>query len=399
MKRQVLRSLAKARNLLYSSKNRLKKSQSIENNYFYFDSYAGRDFNDSPYQIFKYLYNNYPNNYFIWVFKDKNKINEFKQLYPNCNVIALKYNSLKHYEYLNKAKVWVVNYKTPTYFNKKPDTIYLQTWHGIPLKRLGCDIIDRNQTFYRSQQTYQEMCQSYQKEGMKCDYFIAPSDYACQKLTSAFQLDENKLVKVGYPRNELLYLYKDDHELKATLRQNLNLTKKTILYAPTWRDDSSSIQGYKNHALLDFDDLYQKLKKQYQIIYRPHYLIKETYDFSKYDDFIIDGSKYSNLSELMIASDLLITDYSSLYFDYSILEQPIYFYMPDLDKYQDELRGFYIDINKDLPNDYYTEQNSLIKAIKNNEINTEKWSDFLKQNKNYPLDYRFIDKIIGENNE
>lgn len=399
MKRHIFRSLAKARDLVYNTKNKLGASGKVKGNYFYFDSYAGKDYNDNPYHIFKYLYQNYPNNYFIWAFKSQEKINEFKRLYPNENIKAVKYGSINHFKLLNQAKLWVVNYKTPTYFQKKADTIYLQTWHGIPLKKLGCDIEDQNQTFYRSKQSYKEMCQSYINEGKKADYFITPSAYAQDKLTSAFKLKTSQLVNVGYPRNEQLYLYSEDLQLKKELKEDLKLNRKTILYAPTWREDSSNAIGYQTSPLLDFDYLYSELKDDYQIIYRPHYLIKETIDLSKYGDFIIDGSTYSNLSNLMLVSDLLITDYSSIYFDYAILNKPIYFYMPDLEKYQNKLRGFYIDINTELPNDYYLEQEPLISDVKENKINIKKWHNFLKANTNYPLDYHFMDKIVGEINE
>lgn len=396
MKKYLIRAAAKTRDFSYSMKNKLTKNKEINEKYLYFDSFAGKDFDDNPYYIFKYLYNNYPNYTFVWTFKSDTKIAEFKKLYPQNNVIAVKYKSLKHFEYLNKAIFWIVNYKMPPYFSKNDKSIYLQTWHGIPLKRLGCDIEDKNQTFYRSKQSYQEMCQTYQDEGSKADYFIGPSNYACNKFLSAFKMPEDKLVRVGYPRNEQLYLYQDDQDLISSLKQQLNLDKKVILYAPTWRDDSSSLSGYKNSGLLDFDMLYEQLKDDYQIIYRPHYLIKEKIDLSKYQDFIIEASKYSNLSDLMLVSDVLITDYSSIYFDYSILKKPIYFYMNDLEKYQDKLRGFYIDIDTDLPNDYYTSEKELISDIKEGKYNEEKWQRFLENNQNYNLDYTFIDEIMAK---
>lgn len=398
MKKYLYRTTAKIRDISYTIINKLTNKNKINNEYLYFDSFAGKDFNDNPYYIFKYLFHNYPNYNFIWAFKSNEKMLEFKKQYPNDNVIVVKYKSLQHFKYLNKAILWIVNYKTPPYFKKNKNSIYLQTWHGIPLKKLGCDIEDKNQTFYRSHQTYQQMCNTYQDEAIKCNYFIGPSKYACDKFISAFHLDKNKLVKVGYPRNEQLYLYKDDQQLKTSLKNTLGLKKKVILYAPTWRDDNSNLSGYKSNNNLNFDLFYQELKDNYQIIYRPHYLIKEKIDLSKYQDFIIDASEYTNLSDLMLVSDALITDYSSIYFDYAILKRPIYFFMNDLENYQDNLRGFYIDINNDLPNDYYTNEEFLIEDIKHDKINQEKWQRFLKNNLNYNLSYQFIDEIMNEIN-
>lgn len=237
------------------------------------------------------------------------------------------------------------------------------------------------------------MAQSYTDEGKKVNYFLTPSPYALQHLKSAFRLSEKQILKFDYPRNELLYNYNKDDIQKIKNNLKLPLDKKIILYAPTWRDQSYSlVSGYKTKDfLLDLNKL-DNLSDEYIILYRPHYLITDR--LGKLAANVYDVRDYQNSSELYIISDILVTDYSSVYFDYSLLKRPIYFYMKDVEVYQQQLRGFYIDINEDLPNDYYTDQDKLISAINKQTINKKKWHHFYEYNKTYPLNNeKLLDQI------
>ena len=387
MKHMLIRLSSYLRNIYYSLKYYLTFIFTKPNeNYILFDSYSGLNFNDNPKAIFDKLLTS--NKKIVWVFKDTDLINFFNKNYPEYT--AIKYNSLKHYYYLNKCKYWIFNYKTPTYFKKRKGITFIQTWHGIPLKKLGCDIEDNGQKFYRSQQSYQQMCQSYKNEAKKCDYFIAPSKYAKEKFISSFNLDKKKIIETQYPRNDKLLNYQEKDIISIRKKLNIDNNKKVILYAPTWRDNNSTfLKGYQEVQLLDFNKLVQ-LKDDYIILYRPHYLISEKVDLTTLKKFIIDVSQYQEINDLYLISDLLITDYSSVYFDYSLLKRPIYFYMPDLSTYKDNLRGFYIDIDTDLPNDYYTTTDSLLEAINSNYVNLEKQHNFYSNNVFYSLDYEII---------
>ncbi len=140
--------------------------------------------------------------------------------------------------------------------------------------------------------------------------------------------------------------------------------KKIILYAPTWRDNQYVAGlGYTYDMHLDLDRLQRELGEDYILLCRLHYLVANSIDFEKYEGFIYDVSKYDDINELYIISDLLITDYSSVFFDYANLKKPILFYMYDLEEYRDDIRGFYIDINE-LPGEIITEEDRLIEAVK-----------------------------------
>src|SRR5699024_9675578 len=126
--------------------------------------------------------------------------------------------------------------------------------------------------------------------------------------------------------------------------------KKIILYAPTWRDNEYYQRGkYKFDIKLDLERMRETLSDDYVILLRMHYLIAENIDTSKYDGFVIDMSKYEDIRDLYLISDILLTDYSSVFFDYAILNRSVLFFTYDLESYRDNLRGFYFDFEKEAP--------------------------------------------------
>jgi CDP-glycerol glycerophosphotransferase len=157
--------------------------------------------------------------------------------------------------------------------------------------------------------------------------------------------------------------YKDIDNLKKDL--SIDSSKKIILYAPTWRDNQHiSGQGYTYDLNIDFGKLREEFGDEYIILFRAHYFISNNIDLSEYEGFVYDVSKYDDINELYVISDILITDYSSVFFDYANLKRPIMFYMYDFDEYKNNMRDFYIDIDE-LPGPIAKTQNELIEAIKN----------------------------------
>ena len=153
--------------------------------------------------------------------------------------------------------------------------------------------------------------------------------------------------------------------------------KKIILYAPTWRDDQHQAGvGYTYKTEVDFDMLKKNLEDEYVILFRAHYLVASTFDFEKYSGFIYNVSDVDDINELYISADMLITDYSSVFFDYANLKRKIIFYMYDFEKYKDELRGFYIDIDE-LPGKITKTEEELIQAIK--DTDEEKYREKYKK--------------------
>lgn len=335
----------------------------VDDKLIVFEVFSGKKYADSPKAIYEYMLNDekYKDYKFVWFFKDP--LN-YKFLEKNKNTKVIKYGSKDYYFYYSRAKYWITNSTIFHIIRKRKNQEYVQCWHGTPLKRLGFDIIkDGN-----AMNSIKDIRRKWKGTATKCDYLISPSAFVTEKYKSAFNLRELnpnvKIIEEGYPRNDFLSNYKKSDVDKIKKDLSLPKDKKIILYAPTFRDNEhQSGVGYTYKTALDFEKLKKEFSDEYIILFRAHYLIANSFDFDKYKDFIFDVSNYDDINDLYVISDLLITDYSSVFFDYSILKRPIIFYMYDLDLYKNSLRDFYIDLEV-LPGPIVENEKDLHKAIK-----------------------------------
>jgi len=237
----------------------------------------------------------------------------------------------------------VFNGRQPEWTRKRNGNIFLQTWHGTPLKRLAFDIDEISSATAR----YKKQIYNQSRDW---DYLIAPNQFSGDIFKRCFLYDK-MMLNTGYPRNDILHR-EDKEELSLSIKKKLKLplNKKIILYAPTWRDDEYYDKGkYKFALQLDLKILENHLSSDYIILLRTHYFIADKLDLDSNSNFVYNMSDYDDIAELYLISDVLITDYSSVFFDYANLKRPMLFYMYDLEKYRDVLRGFYIDIEEELP--------------------------------------------------
>ncbi len=162
-----------------------------------FSSFKGKSYSGNPRYLFEYIKNSgeFSDYQLVWAFKDVKSIAGAK---------TVKFNSFQYFYYLSKAKYWIFNSKMAPYYYKKSDQVYLQTWHGVPLKRLGHDIIDNGSTYYRSKQSYKQMVKSYDKDSRHWDYLIASSPFSAHVFETAFAFPQQKMLNVGYPRVDCL---------------------------------------------------------------------------------------------------------------------------------------------------------------------------------------------------
>lgn len=329
-----------------------------------FISFHGRGYSDNPRAIFEQMRQdpNWKGYRFIWFIK------HHKQKNIQIKGAEIKeYFSLSYFYYLSRAKIWVVNCKLPLYICKKENQIYLQTWHGTPLKRLAHDIdVSEDTTFYRSGVSYEQMCHSYDVDVARYNFMISPNAFCTSVFPHAFGIDPKKLVETGYPRNDFIANVTKDEISSIKKRMNLPLDKKVILYAPTWRDNSYVAAGYTFELKADFHLWKEILGSDYIVLFKPHYLIINHYqNDASLQGFLYNIPAEAEINELYVISDVLITDYSSVFFDYAILKRPMYFYMYDLESYASDLRGFYMDITKELPGKIYRDEKQLCEDIKN----------------------------------
>ena len=326
-----------------------------------FIAFHGRGYSDNPRAIYEAMRQDprFEGYRFIWFIKKHKQ----KQItIPGAEV--KEYFSFSYFYYMSKAKYWIINCKMPTYIAKKEEQIYLQTWHGTPLKRLAHDIESaEDMTFYRSAVSFAQMTQSYDIDVARYNYMISPNRFCTEVFQSAFRIQRERLT--GYPRNDFICNTTKEEIVRLKEKYQLPKDKKVVLYAPTWRDNSYVASGYTFELKADFHKWKEILGEEYIVVFKPHYLIINTYEKdSSLQGFLYSIPAEADIRELYVISDMLITDYSSVFFDYAILKRPIYFYMYDIEEYANDLRGFYLDIHKDLPGDIYTNEDELLAAVK-----------------------------------
>ena len=337
----------------------------IDRKLIYFRTFSGRGYSDSPKAMYEYMVKapEYRDYRFVWCFKDPEEYGWLVDADRSGRTSLVKFRTKEDNKALRKAGYWITNYRMLNYQFLRKGQVYLQCWHGTPLKRLGYDIIESD----NAMNSLAEIKEKYRTDAEKFSYILSPSPFATDKFATAWNLNEtgqrDKIIEEGYPRNDRLAVA--TAEDKERLRKELGVEgKKVILYAPTWRDNQhTSGQGYTYKTEVDFDKLQRELGDEYIILFRAHYLVANSFDFARYEGFVKDVSSYPDINDLYIASDILVTDYSSVFFDFSILERPVIFYMYDLEHYANEMRGFYLSLDE-LPGPIVKEEDALIKEIR-----------------------------------
>ncbi|AJR09521.1 CDP-glycerol glycerophosphotransferase family protein [Photobacterium gaetbulicola] len=315
-----------------------------------FSSFSGKAFSDSPKYLYLECQQKYPDIECIWVVDDLN-------IEIPGNATKVKNMSFKHFYYMATSKYWIFNARIPAMFTKREEHVYLQTWHGTPLKKLGLDM----DVAYFATANYKH---NFYKNAQRWDYLVSANSFSSKVFPSAFGVDKDIILEYGYPRNDILINHTENDIAKIKKDLKLDDTKKVILYCPTWRDDQKKAsKDYGFNLKMDLKSLKDKFGSDAVILLRMHYLIAENIDLTGVEDFAFDVSNYPDIQELYIISDVMITDYSSTMFDYSILKKPVILYTYDLDKYKDVLRGFYFDLLELSPGPIVIEQSELENKI------------------------------------
>ncbi|VEF49619.1 CDP-glycerol:poly(glycerophosphate) glycerophosphotransferase [Bacillus freudenreichii] len=328
-----------------------------KSNLVVFESFHGKQYSDSPRAIYEYMKENKMPYVMYWM-ADRRHINAFDKLE---DVQYVKRLSPKWIFLMARAKYWISNARLPLWLPKPKDTIYVQTWHGTPLKRLGADIEEVHMPGTNTEK-YKE---NFLFEASKWDYLVSPNAYSTKIFKRAFGFNK-KVIESGYPRNDFL-INNNDMETIARLKKKceLPLDKKVILYAPTWRDNQFYAKGsYKFDLQMDLAQMKEHLGDEYVIALRLHYLVAENLDLTGYEDFVFDFSSHEDIRELYLIGDLLITDYSSVFFDYANLKRPMIFFVYDIEDYRDKLRGFYFDFEQKAPGPLVKTTDEIIHEIR-----------------------------------
>lgn len=304
-----------------------------------FVSFMGTNFNDSPRVIYEYInsHSEYRKYRCIWAFEHPEKFPELE---------TVKIDTISYFKLALKAKYWVTNTNIERGLKfKKKATVYLNTWHGIALKKIGNDCPGRKDYSFDT-----------------VNHLVVSGDYDEKVFNSAFNAKSSSYLRCGMPRNEELWFVGKAEKSFAREKLGIPDGKKVILYAPTWRESTNGGKSYEIKPPIHFDEWKRELGDNYVVLFRAHHLTTKILGLT-YDEFLWNMSDYPAVNDLMIAADILITDYSAIAFDYSILCKPIFCYAYDYGSYLAE-RGTYFDMDEKYPNKSCRTERELLNRIK-----------------------------------
>jgi CDP-glycerol glycerophosphotransferase len=294
-----------------------------------FDSWRGT-YSDNPRAISETLHELRPDLTQVWVANDG-----AAALLPEWTT-AVQPGSRGYFSALGRARYLVTNIGMPGYYRKAPGTSYLQTWHGTPLKRIALDI--RGPAFAENQRFFDLV----RRDVAKWDALVSQNAFSTAILRKAFDY-EGRIFETGYPRNDLLNSPVAAQRREKT-RRALGLPDSTraVLYAPTWRDARSF------DLQLDVAALGRHLGDGHAFLLRPHpHAPVSSREAAR--QWTIDVSEHPDIRDLLLAADILVTDYSSTMFDFAVTRKPMLFFTYDLAEYRDVMRGFYFDFEDEAP--------------------------------------------------
>ncbi|WP_066067728.1 CDP-glycerol glycerophosphotransferase family protein [Neobacillus soli] len=306
----------------------------IKKNKIFLFSYYGSQYGDSPKYITEYILKSYPKGKFdvVWAFNDlmnKEHLSGFRKV---------KTMSLKYFYELCTSKVIVTNFRTTDLFVKRKGQYYIQTWHSsLRLKQIEKD------AECSLPHQYVEMAK---KDSLKCDLLLSGCEYSTKIFKRAFWY-EGEIFESGTPANDLLF--NPGLDVRKTVLERLKLSTdiKIALYAPTFRKDGD-ISVYDLNLNQVIESLTQKFGGKWFLLLRLHPHLSLVSKKIKSSKNIINVTQYDDVQELMYASDILITDYSSVMFSFLLTKKPCFLYVPDLKSYIENDRRLYFDI-KELP--------------------------------------------------
>ncbi len=254
-------------------------------------------------------------------------------------------------EALESADLVVANDCLSFEWAKRPDAVYLQTWHGTPLKRM----------FRDARWTPDGQVERMAMDVARWDVLLSPNHASTPLLRSAFGFDGH-VAATGYPRNDVL-LAPDRARHRAVVRRRLGIRDgvTAVLYTPTWRDDAVFDTGRPSFSLqLDVEDFTARLGPDHVLLVRAHSMASDALEPIA---GMRDVSGHPDVAELYLAADVMVTDYSSTMFDFALTGKPLLFFTYDLEHYRDRLRGFYVELADIAPGPLLSTSTEVVDAL------------------------------------
>lgn len=301
----------------------------IRKNLVVFSSYYGRAVSDSPAAISEALHKKCPEADIVWLLKDPENA-----MLPD-GVRAVDINSKRRYTVLMEAKVWVDNCRKGARI-KRRGQYYMQTWHGFALKRIEKDAEASLPPDYP---------EYAKRDSRQCDLIVSNSRFMTDIYRRSFWYD-GEIAEYGSPRNDLFFTENNGLCESVFFKFGLERDRHFVLYAPTFRADKS-LEPYR----IDPEKLLCACEKRFggkwTLAVRLHPNVDDKSEglFNYDGERVIDATHYPDMAELMLAADMLITDYSSCMFDFALGKKPCFQFATDIEAYKND-RNFYIPIDE-----------------------------------------------------
>ncbi len=354
-------------NTFYTSKTRpgiaayskFYSSTKVKENYVLYESFFGRGMTDNPYALFLELLDQdeFKDFEHFWVIDDlQDNAKMIARYQSNDHVHFIQYDSDAYKKALSECKYLINNSTFPPYFVKKKEQIYVNTWHGTPLKKMGYELPDGREGSANTVRNF-----------LAADYLLSANEMLTNMYLDAYKMKEilpGKILEEGYPRNDRLVRTKRE-EIIRTLKDagvRIEEGKKIILYAPTWRAGEDGKERVNPDELLEVKRVLEDNidTDEYQILIKPHYFVYQYLQgMEEYQGLLIPSTIDTN--EILSVVDVLISDYSSIFLDFLILRRPVLFYVPDLQEYLD-FRGLSVSPDE-LPGPVSTDLQGLAENI------------------------------------
>lgn len=317
-----------------------------------FVSFGGKKYDDSPQSLYEKMITmkEFEEYKFVWAF-----VNTDIEIHGSAKKI--KIDTIEYFIQALSSKFWIINVSAERGLNfKKHKTICINTWHGTPIKKIYGE---------ENENAGKKKIRKSEKFNMIC----AQSSYDQEIFTRIFEASKENVIISDLPRNDILLRYTADDIEQIKTKLQIPLDKKIILYMPTYREYTRDLENacYFNPPI-NLSKWKKQLESEYILLFRAHYLVVKNMNI-KENSFVREMSKYKQLSELYAISDILISDYSSAFFDFGILERPEICFAYDLEEYEKH-RGFYMDLSE-LPCEIVKTEDDVINHIKNIDFEKE----------------------------
>ncbi|WP_151773338.1 bifunctional glycosyltransferase/CDP-glycerol:glycerophosphate glycerophosphotransferase [Streptomyces abyssomicinicus] len=318
-----------------------------------FESHLGRQYSDSPRAVHEELRRRNIPVRAVWSYAGAVPTG-----FPEDAELVRRW-SWRYIAELARAEFWIDNQGFPLKLAKRPETTYIQTWHGSALKRMGFDTPQMRVLPERERLAYQRAVDRF-------DHFVVRGRHDELTLARAYRIPPEKLLRTGYPRNDALVRARESgvpdpaaEELAERLGVRRDLP--VVLYAPTFRAREGG--GVEDFAFpFDIDEFAGRFGDELTLLVRTHYLNGVTLPPSVAGR-VVDVSGEPDITPVLLLADVLVTDYSSVMFDYALLQRPMVFFTYDWDDYVHNGRGTYFDLSEEAPGPVVHTAEELFEAL------------------------------------